>query len=56
MGRTPGGKSPNVFFADVIESDNDYFDKAPEGRTINVRAMNVRAGSWRRLAERRKSG
>jgi len=26
-----GGKSPNVFFADVMEQDDDYFDKALEG-------------------------
>src|SRR6478609_9106210 len=26
-----GGKSPNVFFADVMEKDDDFFDKAIEG-------------------------
>jgi len=26
-----GGKSPNVFFADVMASDDDFFDKALEG-------------------------
>src|SRR5271154_6414457 len=26
-----GGKSPNIFFADVMEADDDYFDKALEG-------------------------
>jgi len=26
-----GGKSPNVFFADVMDKDDDYFDKALEG-------------------------
>ncbi|MEL7347816.1 MAG: aldehyde dehydrogenase [Pseudomonadota bacterium] len=26
-----GGKSPNVFFADVMEADDDYFDKCLEG-------------------------
>jgi aldehyde dehydrogenase len=26
-----GGKSPNVFFADVAEHDDDFFDKALEG-------------------------
>jgi acyl-CoA reductase-like NAD-dependent aldehyde dehydrogenase len=26
-----GGKSPNVFFADVIDQDDDFFDKALEG-------------------------
>ncbi len=26
-----GGKSPNVFFADVMEQDDDFFDKALEG-------------------------
>jgi aldehyde dehydrogenase len=26
-----GGKSPNIFFADVMEEDDDYFDKAIEG-------------------------
>jgi aldehyde dehydrogenase len=23
-----GGKSPNIFFADVMDADDDYFDKA----------------------------
>jgi len=26
-----GGKSPNIFFADVMERDDDYFDKCLEG-------------------------
>jgi aldehyde dehydrogenase len=26
-----GGKSPNIFFADVLEEDDDFFDKAIEG-------------------------
>src|SRR5262245_57267171 len=26
-----GGKSPNIFFADVAEEDDDFFDKAIEG-------------------------
>ena len=26
-----GGKSPNIFFADVMQEDDDYFDKALEG-------------------------
>ncbi|MBS7537792.1 aldehyde dehydrogenase [Ancylobacter lacus] len=26
-----GGKSPNIFFADVLAADDDYFDKALEG-------------------------
>src|SRR5690349_12994843 len=26
-----GGKSPNIFFADVADADDDYFDKALEG-------------------------
>ena len=26
-----GGKSPNIFFADVMEADDEYFDKALEG-------------------------
>ena len=26
-----GGKSPNIFFADVMEHDDDYLDKAVEG-------------------------
>jgi aldehyde dehydrogenase len=26
-----GGKSPNIFFADVLDADDDYFDKALEG-------------------------
>jgi aldehyde dehydrogenase len=29
-----GGKSPNVFFADVMEADDEYFDKALEGFTM----------------------
>ncbi len=28
-----GGKSPNIFFADVVDSDDDFFDKALEGFT-----------------------
>ncbi|MEM7541127.1 MAG: aldehyde dehydrogenase [Pseudomonadota bacterium] len=28
-----GGKSPNVFFEDVLNEDDDYFDKALEGFT-----------------------
>jgi aldehyde dehydrogenase len=26
-----GGKSPNIFFADVMDADDEYFDKAMEG-------------------------
>ncbi|WP_336959349.1 aldehyde dehydrogenase [Sphingobium aquiterrae] len=26
-----GGKSPNIFFADVMDTDDDYFDKCLEG-------------------------
>ncbi len=26
-----GGKSPNIFFADVVDEDDDFFDKAVEG-------------------------
>jgi len=26
-----GDKSPNIFFADVMDHDDDYFDKALEG-------------------------
>ena len=26
-----GGKSPNIFFADVMAGDDDFFDKALEG-------------------------
>ena len=29
-----GGKSPNVFFADVLSADDDFFDKALEGFTM----------------------
>ena len=29
-----GGKSPNIFFADVMADDDDYFDKALEGFTM----------------------
>ncbi|HSP19022.1 MAG TPA: aldehyde dehydrogenase [Myxococcaceae bacterium] len=29
-----GGKSPNVFFADVMDEDDDFFDKALEGFTM----------------------
>jgi aldehyde dehydrogenase len=29
-----GGKSPNIFFADVAERDDDFFDKALEGFTM----------------------
>src|SRR5579859_6726460 len=29
-----GGKSPNIFFADVMNADDSYFDKALEGFTM----------------------
>src|SRR5450432_2148056 len=29
-----GGKSPNIFFADVMDSDDDFFDKAIEGLVL----------------------
>ncbi len=29
-----GGKSPNIFFADVMDADDDYFDKCMEGFTM----------------------
>ncbi len=29
-----GGKSPNIFFADVMQEDDDFFDKALEGFTL----------------------
>ncbi|TKC89196.1 aldehyde dehydrogenase family protein [Trinickia terrae] len=29
-----GGKSPNIFFADVMDADDSYFDKALEGFTM----------------------
>ena len=29
-----GGKSPNIFFEDVADADDDYFDKAIEGFTM----------------------
>ena len=29
-----GGKSPNIFFADVAEKDDEFFDKALEGFTM----------------------
>ena len=29
-----GGKSPNIFFADVLDADDDFFDKALEGFTM----------------------
>lgn len=29
-----GGKSPNIFFADVMDQDDAYFDKALEGLTM----------------------
>ena len=29
-----GGKSPNIFFADVLDTDDDFFDKALEGFTM----------------------
>jgi aldehyde dehydrogenase len=29
-----GGKSPNIFFADVMAKDDDFFDKALEGFTM----------------------
>ena len=29
-----GGKSPNIFFADVMQEDDAFFDKALEGFTM----------------------
>jgi len=29
-----GGKSPNIFFADIADADDDYFDKAIEGLVL----------------------
>jgi aldehyde dehydrogenase len=29
-----GGKSPNIFFADIADEDDDFFDKALEGFTM----------------------
>jgi aldehyde dehydrogenase len=29
-----GGKSPNIFFADVMDADDEYFDKCLEGFTM----------------------
>jgi aldehyde dehydrogenase len=29
-----GGKSPNVFFADIMDADDDFFDKAIEGLVL----------------------
>jgi aldehyde dehydrogenase len=29
-----GGKSPNIFFADVLDAEDDFFDKALEGFTM----------------------
>jgi len=29
-----GGKSPNIFFKDVVDEDDDFFDKALEGFTM----------------------
>jgi len=29
-----GGKSPNVFFADIMDEDDDFFDKATEGLVL----------------------
>lgn len=29
-----GGKSPNIFFADVMDADDDFFDKCLEGFTL----------------------
>jgi len=29
-----GGKSPNIFFADVMDQDDEYLDKAIEGLVL----------------------
>jgi aldehyde dehydrogenase len=29
-----GGKSPNIFFADIMDADDDFFDKAIEGLVL----------------------
>jgi len=40
-----GGKSPNIFFADVMEADDEFFDKVLEGFALflSTRARSARA-------------
>lgn len=49
-----GGKSPNIFFADVASEDDDFFDKALEGFAMfalnQARFAPARAGHWYRRA------
>ncbi len=44
-----GGKSPNIFFADVASEDDDFFDKALEGFAMfaltRARSAPARAGT-----------
>ena len=43
-----GGKSPNIFFADVMDADDAFLDKAIEGpcctRSTRARCARVRRG------------
>jgi aldehyde dehydrogenase len=47
-----GGKSPNIFFADIMDADDDYFDKAskasPCSRSIRARSAPAPAARWSR--------
>ena len=43
-----GGKSPNIFFADVVDGDDDFFEKALEGsrcwRSTRAKSAPARRG------------
>ena len=45
-----GGKSPNIFFADVLDAEDDFFDKALEGfamfASTRARSAPARRGPW----------
>jgi acyl-CoA reductase-like NAD-dependent aldehyde dehydrogenase len=49
-----GGKSPNIFFADVMDADDEFFDKALEGFTMfaNDTLYGLGAGVWTRNGNR----
>ncbi|CAG2160311.1 unnamed protein product [Oppiella nova] len=39
-----GGKSPNIFFEDVMDKDDDYLDKALEGFAMHLKSNKTK--SW----------
>ncbi len=56
-----GGKSPNIFFADVMDEEDAFFDKALEGFALaspltRVRGVYLSAVRWSRVHRERFGG